>query len=462
MLHPSQVRDFPQAGAVRPTGSGTKTLHGLGLQPSFFPSNVEVEPTGLKRVAFFLLCVYIVSNLANDWALRLFGGRAYLSLVAGIALPLACLGTGSVLRGIGPSVGKWWLAFIAWAVLSIPFSSWPGGTVAVIREFLTKNALIYLYATASAITVRQCRTLFYVNAFGGLTVILASIVFGDASSGRLLIPDSIFFDNSNDLALQLLISASFLGFMLFSSRKLVKVVGAVLFAMALLYSFKTASRANLLSIAFCFVGAVFVSRQRMKLLALGVVLAIVAALLIPSSQWARMVYVVVDSGSDKSAEEMDRDGDLGSQVERTYLLKRSLMDTLENPIFGIGAGQFANNLWAESKTTGARALSLGTHNTYTQVSSEMGLPALMFYLLILFGSLNLNRVLYKKTAGVPEMRDVSNMAFCLFLGTLAYASSTFFHHVAYGRQLPTLSGMSAALWLAANEKLKRLQLDSRG
>jgi len=420
-----------------------------------FPQR-EASPAGLQAASFVLLCLYIISNLANDWSLRLLGGRAFLSLIAGILLPIACLASGSVLRGFKHKTGKWWLMLLVWAVVCIPFSSWPGGSLDTVKEFATKNAPIFFYATASIITVKQCRTLFYVNAFGGLLVILASIAFGDSSTGRLLIPGSIFFDNSNDLALQLIISAAFIAFMLFSRNKLVQLTGAVLFGLALLYSLKTASRANLISFAVCFLAAVIVSRQRGKLLGAGIVLAVLAGISIPSSQWSRMVYVVSDAGS-RSAEEIDADGDLGSQHERTELFQRSLVETAKHPIFGIGPGQFANRMWAEAKARGERGLSLGTHNTYTQVSSEMGIPALIFYLGILFGSLNMSRRLYKQTADMPEMQDVSQMAFCLFLATLAYASSTVFHHVAYGRQLPILSGMAVALSMAASEKMKNLQ-----
>jgi hypothetical protein len=414
----------------------------------------------MQKCAFVLLCIYIVSNLANDWALRLLGQRAFLSLITGVTLPLVCFAAGTAFRGLRHPLGRCWLAFLVWAVVSAPFSSWPGGTVAILFEFLTKNAPLFFYATAAVLTISQCRKLFYVSAFGGLAVILACVFFGDARTGRLMIPGSIFFDNSNDLALQLLISAAFMAFLLFSGNKVTKATGLALFSVALLYVFKTASRANFLSLGVCFAAALLLSKHRGKLLTTGAVIAILAAAFVPSKQWTRMVYIVLDPESDQPARlgaNPEINGDLESQLGRMDMFKRSLVETMMHPVFGVGAGQFGTVIWSEAKKQGERVPSLGTHNTYTQVSSELGIPALILYLLVLGGSLNLNRRLYRAASHRPEARDVAAMAFCLFLATTAYSFSTFFHHVAYSRQLPTLAGMTMALWMAGTERLRQLE-----
>src|SRR5580704_19643151 len=37
----------------------------------------EFQPNSLQQLGFFLLCVYVISNLANDWSMRLVGQRAF-------------------------------------------------------------------------------------------------------------------------------------------------------------------------------------------------------------------------------------------------------------------------------------------------------------------------------------------------------------------------------------------------
>jgi O-antigen ligase len=73
----------------------------------------------------------------------------------------------------------------------------------------------------------------------------------------------------------------------------------------------------------------------------------------------------------------------GSAWARQFLFILSVKTTLANPLFGVGPGNFqvVSGQWH------------GTHNTYTQFSSEAGIPALVLFIAILVGCLkNLRRV----------------------------------------------------------------------
>jgi putative inorganic carbon (hco3(-)) transporter len=65
--------------------------------------------------------------------------------------------------------------------------------------------------------------------------------------------------------------------------------------------------------------------------------------------------------------------DKGSAAARRELLIMSLKLTATHPIFGVGPGNFEN----VTKTW------FVTHNTYTQLSSEVGIPGILLFLLIL-------------------------------------------------------------------------------
>ena len=87
----------------------------------------------------------------------------------------------------------------------------------------------------------------------------------------------------------------------------------------------------------------------------------------------------------------------GSAEQRQHLFWRSLEVTLEHPLFGVGPGNFPiiSDSW------------LVTHNSYTQMSSEGGIPALVLYVMVLWaGFKNLKklgscRVLIKKPSSLP-------------------------------------------------------------
>jgi O-antigen ligase len=71
-----------------------------------------------------------------------------------------------------------------------------------------------------------------------------------------------------------------------------------------------------------------------------------------------------------------------SSQQRQQLLWRSLEITAKHPLFGVGPGNFpiVSGSWHV------------THNSYTQMSSEGGIPALIFYVTILwYGFRNLER-----------------------------------------------------------------------
>ena len=92
--------------------------------------------------------------------------------------------------------------------------------------------------------------------------------------------------------------------------------------------------------------------------------------------------------------------------------------------------------------------ALGTHNTYTQLASECGAPALFCYLAVLFLSVSSNYHIAKRTRKIPGAESVFSMALCLLGSLVAYAVNSAFFHAAYAGALPVLSGISAALAMA--------------
>ena len=106
----------------------------------------------------------------------------------------------------------------------------------------------------------------------------------------------------------------------------------------------------------------------------------------------------------------------GSAQERKELLTRSLELTYRHPIFGIGPAQFGNGgLWHQ------------THNSYTQLSSEAGLPALMIFLALMrrtFRNLRSIRT-------VPRRSQVWYLGGALYCAMIGYLVGAFFLSTAY-------------------------------
>jgi len=412
-----------------------------------------VETNSFRKAAFVLLCVYLISNLANDFSARFFGSRAYLSVIAGALLPLCCLASRFAFAGLNYPIGRWWAAFIVWMVLCIPTSFWPGGSTDATREFFTKNYVLFFYVVAAVVSLSQLQILFRVMATSGFLVILACYFYGGYLDGRLLIPNSIFFDNSNDLGLQLLISAGFFLYMLNSRNILAKFAGAGLMGASLLYLLRTGSRSTFVAVIVCIIALFMLTKKKALLMAAVALMAVIAAFAVSSNQLSRLVYIVFDP-EDQVSEE---NGALMSQVARTELLKRSIGLTFQHPVLGVGPGMFSEVIWAEGLKKGDR-IDLKTHNAYTQVSSEMGFPGLIFYVMTEFGALLLAFRIFKRAdknlGSNPQCEIIRNLALSLFLMLVGYSVSSIFNHVAYSRHLPTLAGMTIALAVLAQREMK--------
>ena len=132
---------------------------------------------------------------------------------------------------------------------------------------------------------------------------------------------------------------------------------------------------------------------------------------------------------------------------------------------------FAEAREREAARQGKHAVFLLTHNTYTQVSSECGIPALIIFVAILVSTFRAatrihrlsrkqpkpsmndprkaGRVLQQEPGGDAQDRlqseAVAATASALRYSVLAYATTSFFLSVAYQAPLPILAGMVAAL-----------------
>jgi len=114
----------------------------------------------------------------------------------------------------------------------------------------------------------------------------------------------------------------------------------------------------------------------------------------------------------------DTAGAYDSAQARQQLFWRSIEVTKEHPIFGVGPGNFdqVSGQWHT------------THNSFTLMSSEGGVPALMLYGLILFyGFKNL-----RATKRIVHGRTESNiMARALFASLAGYLAGSMFLSDAY-------------------------------
>jgi O-antigen ligase len=116
-------------------------------------------------------------------------------------------------------------------------------------------------------------------------------------------------------------------------------------------------------------------------------------------------------------------------------MKRSFWVTLRYPVFGVGLGNFHYKSFQE----------LGTHNAYTQVGSEMGIPAMVIYIMFLLYPYKRLTEIQNETYQRKDERFYYYLAMGLQASLLGYMVASFFAAVAYQWYIYYLVGYAIAL-----------------
>ena len=135
---------------------------------------------------------------------------------------------------------------------------------------------------------------------------------------------------------------------------------------------------------------------------------------------------------------------LDSSSERRHLFIESVKFTIQHPLFGLGPGRFPDTIWESGEKEGRHEASLGTHNTYTQISSECGIPALLMFVAAVVFTIRNSYRLYRATMKDPAQGVLSAIAFTCFVLSMAFSIDVFFHHMAYSSNMAIVLG----LWVA--------------
>jgi O-antigen ligase len=385
-------------------------------------------------------------------------GGLRLPLVLFIGMSLATLLAGRVFRFLNAGIGLWLFAFTLWVAISIPFSTWRGGSmeffVSTLRSFVLAAAIIGLI-----IEMPQVFRLMRVIAYSILVGALLSFVYGQLSEGRLILAEGTFGD-PNQYAMTLLFSFPFwlwIAKRLSFPAKLVPYACMVPLFVAFL---RTGSRgAGIGFVAFCLVLFWQTPLIRKVPIAIFMVMVVIGgfALLPVYIQERYLTFFSADAAqaTTDSQIEMREGADIGSSQARLTLLLNSIRMTVEHPLFGVGAGQFSYQLWQERKEQGLPTLFNETHNTYTQVSSELGVPALVIFVGILVSSIrSIRSVMRLKSSDryrvPPEVLDTANT---LLLALVVLCVCGFFLSLIWGPLFFVMPAIIAAFHRSVQDAL---------
>lgn len=422
----------------------------------------EVEPPPLLKFSFLCFCIF---NLAAYS--RFFEWQLHWLHVPFITSTIALMGAameGRLLAVFGTRVGMCMAILTGLYTINVPFSTWRGGSMGIFTGEWLKTLATFAIAGALIFNLRQCRTALVSIGFGSGIAGLLVTSLGRVSGGRLSMSQGTL-GNANTVAFDLLLGLPFLWLVLKdpNSGKLKKLLAACLMMNGTVAILRAGSRGGL--IGFALLSFLFFLRSsitgKILMSCAGVLLVLGGLTFLPSSVKAR--YATTFSGSDSQAvQEAMSDSEESavlSAAARRQLLINSLKVSLSHPLFGVGIGQFATYMARIENAEGLHSGWQGTHNTYTQISSEAGTPALIAFLcMIVFSITGVHAVSKRaKTLRTPgnQFPDIIDVAFALNAALIVYAVCVCFDYIAYSTTLPVLAALAIALMRCGNLELDR-------
>ncbi len=246
-----------------------------------------------------------------------------------------------------------------------------------------------------------------------VSIILSVTAIKDYRTGNLVLGERIagaignLFDNPNDLALHLVTFLPILVGLALGSRYLAgKLIYFAAAASLLGGTIVTFSRGGFLGLVAAVAVLVWTlgKRNRFILVILTAVLIASFLIFVPNSYRQRITTTADESAQARKGE-----------------LTRSIFLALRHPIFGVGMDNFI--LYSNTEHA--------THNAYTQVAADLGLPAAVVYILFLITALRRVRRIPNPEDVEKRKRSLPYLAIGLQASLIGYMVTSFFASVAY-------------------------------
>lgn len=372
--------------------------------------------------------------------------------VVGLPATLGAMLCGGLQRTFSRSPSWYWLLYWVWMAAACPTSVWRSfSVVKVVLPYLRTNLPVMIVVAGLTVGWKNCKSVMRCMAFSAFATLLVARLFQrEDFTGRFALEFGTV-SNSNDFACHLLFCLPFLYWVVLSSKSFtMRLLCLAGIGYGLLTIIRTGSRGGLIGLSLVIIACFLWSpmMHRLALLALVPIGCALAMMLVPH---ATLVRILSFSASEEqtSAEAME------SADMRKYLLKKSIEYTFKFPIFGVGPGNFAEYEGGHNQVVGTHGTWHATHNTFTEVSSECGIPAFLFYVAGLASSFRIFYSTFRKARSRPDCRDIKDVMLCSMLCMIGFVAASTFLNFAYQFYQVLLGGWAVAVAAAVKEEFAK-------
>lgn len=450
-MNPAQTLESPRRGhPEQGVGIGATAK----VQPGYRAGATDI-PLGYWMSVLYVFAIF---SLATEVFLNVVGIKPYFTLIAGPFAALIMLMAGRTFVAFqNTKIAYFSTLYLVWMIFSIPFAYWRGGSIDMTWIFLSRNFPILLLIPAMVTGYARMRQLLILLGWAGFILAMLSLRYGavNPSDGRFSVIGTSLA-NPNDMATHMLFLLPFCLYMIRQGGLfgLNRLAGLLAVAVLIWDVMRSGSRGALVTLAglllVLFIRAKVV--HKIIILGIGLVGLMVASMVLPDY----LVQRYLTFKQQRNMDENIQDYAVGSTMGRLYVLEKSLEYTLKYPIFGLGPGNFVPKEADETIRRGKQSAWVGTHNTYTEVSSEMGIPALIFYLGIIGSSFSAIFWVQRMTQMHKDLQGYYQIATHLLFSLGVFSFATIFSHLSYRAYMPLMAGMTITLVVVTQDALKQL------
>ena len=343
---------------------------------------------------------------------------------------------------------------VAWAIVTVPLSYSPGGSVSLLLGVYLKSLAIFWLLSDIVTTLSRLHLVAW--ALTLMTVPLAATALDNFNAGtfirnldgslppgadpRIIGYNAPLTGNPNGLAevLNLILPLSLALFSI-ARRTWVRAVLLAVIALDVIAVVVTFSRSGFLALATIF--AMYLWKLRKRPEGGWAVVALVIALvcitpLFPSNYWDR-VSTITNKDSDPTSSAQHRWRDMVAAAN--FVVK--------NPIVGAGVGMNSLALYEERGPYRDyyNQKWMEVHNVYLVYAVELGIPGLVLFLMLFAGCMKSTMSVQARSAGVPALRELFYLAEGIQISLIAYAVTALFDPSAYSFYFYYFAGLAVAV-----------------
>jgi O-antigen ligase len=363
-----------------------------------------------------------------------------------VVLMIVLVARGGLQELFSLKIVKWFAACTVWVAIASVFSQWRGASVNYVQTSL-EGLAVFLIILQVPKTRQDWQKLAGAYAYATLTASILSFYLARSVAGRLALDNGSFAD-PNEFALILAVGLPFWWLKASRASGFRKAFFFLCTVPILIAFARTGSRAGLLCLATIFVVVLFFASMTQRMLMGIFAIAVVAlgAVFLPSYLKMRFTtFFQSDDISNLDAKtQFKLEADLSSTAAREQLLKQGIRITLQHPLLGVGPGVFAYVAWDQRKAeTGIGGWAQVNHNTYLQMSSETGIPGLLFFAGTVFLCVRYTLADYRRLARFKP--EIAKIHLYLFTSLASLAVGIFFLSEGYSNMLAIMFALAASL-----------------